>query len=300
MRARRKKFKRRINIKRFSISLIIFVVLLTLTTKFSMKIMAKNSKDEKDLIDIEEKDPLEEISEKETSLQEIEKDDEKQEKLEENIEENINIDKIQEPKEEEIKKEEIKEQKPKQENKKTSKNPSEYNEYFKNDLFIGDSITDSLAFYELIDQNNVIAKLGLTTLKAQDEIETISNQNPENIYLMFGMNDILTFRDTEKFIKHYKELIDIVRKKFPEAKIYIQSILPVSSKVKDKKPALTNENINKFNQCLIDMAEQENIAYLNTNSIVEGDMNLLEPDGIHVKYKFYELWLDYLIDNTKK
>ncbi len=41
------------------------------------------------------------------------------------------------------------------------------------------------------------------------------------------------------------------------------------------------------------MTEEENVKYLNIRDIVEDNMDLLEPDGIHVKYKFYELWLQY-------
>ena len=113
------------------------------------------------------------------------------------------------------------------------------------------------------------------------------------------MNDILASKDSENFITNYKELIDIIQDKVPNATIYVQSILPVSSEVKTKKSLLTNENIDICNQALKDMAEEENIQYLNIREILENNMDLLEPDGIHVKYKFYELWLEYLIEKTK-
>ena len=113
------------------------------------------------------------------------------------------------------------------------------------------------------------------------------------------MNDILSFKDKEKFIIYYKDLINTIHSGLPEAKIYVQSILPVSSEVEGKKPFLNNENIDIFNQALRDMAAEENIEYLNIREILENNMDLLEPDGIHVKYNFYELWLDYLTKNSK-
>ena len=116
---------------------------------------------------------------------------------------------------------------------------------------------------------------------------------------MFGMNDILTGESSKEFVKNYRELIQAIKDNLPDSNIYIQSRLPVSPKVKDKKPLLTNENVDDFNQALMDIAENDNFQYLNIGSILDDNMDLLEPDGIHVKYKFYKLWLDYLIENTK-
>lgn len=176
---------------------------------------------------------------------------------------------------------------------------NDYKEVFKEDLFFGDSITDSLSFYEFIDESNVVAKFGLTAKGAKDEVQNIVKINPKSIFIMFGMNDILTDEDSNQFADDYAELIYDIKEKLPDTKIYVQSILSVAPKVKDKKPLLTNENIDKFNEALKDMAKNENVEYLNIRTILEENKDLLEPDGIHVKYKFYKLWLDYLIENIK-
>ena len=281
---------RKINIKKLSISLSILIILLILITKLSLKHAAENfndnlNKDE----DMVGKTPI---------LQETTKDVSKEEQLQDiPIEKKPDISKTKNKNKKKDSK--IETNINRSQGTENIKTFSEYGEIFKRDLFIGDSITDSLSYYELIDENNVIAKLGFTTKKAQEEIEEIINKNPDNIYLLFGMNDMLTFKDNEKFIKHYKELINEIRNQLPSATIYVQSILPVSAEVKAKKPFLTNENIETYNQALRDMTEEENVKYLNIRDIVEDNMDLLEPDGIHVKYKFYELWLQYLIDNTK-
>lgn len=282
----RRRRRRRINIKRLSITLTVLMVILIFTTKVSLKYAAKGNsiKGKLDLEKAPIMDKVEEESSKDLSekLEKIEK------KTESEVQVKVDTEKV------EVNEENIGEKK--QEN---PKSPSEYNDIFKTDLFIGDSITDSLSFYGLVDENNVIAKLGFTAKKAQDEISTIINKNPENIYMMFGMNDMLSFRDTEMVTKYYGELIDEIHKKLPDANIYIQSILPVSSEVKTKTPYLTNENIDEFNLALANMAEEKSLEYINTREIIEQDLDLFEPDGIHMKYKFYELWLDYLIDKTK-
>ena len=274
----------RINYKRFILSLTILAIIGILTVKVSKNIFAKyNHKDKSPptkkavaAADIDNK------VEADSSLREspdLHKEDEKF-KVQEDLK---NTDKVETltDKEEDLNK------------------SNDYKEVFKEDLFLGDSITDSLSFYEFIDESNVIAKFGLTAKGAKDEVQNIVKINPENIFIMFGMNDIINNDDSNGFADDYAKLIHSIKEKLPNTKIYIQSILPVDSKAKDKKSALTNENIDKFNEALINMTEDENIEYLNIRAILEDNRDLLEPDGIHVKYEFYKLWLNYLIENTK-
>lgn len=189
------------------------------------------------------------------------------------------------------------EEKTNNEQKKSKK--SAFKENFKGDLFVGDSLTDSLSFYEILEDKNVIAKLGLTLIGGKDNINSIIKANPSNIYLMFGMNDILRKIDGKQFADEYVDLIHSIQEKLPEANIYVQSIPPVSPHVKKKKPLLNNENIDKFNEAIITMCKEENINFLDLRPIFEENENLIEPDGIHLKYNFYKLWLDYIIDNVK-
>lgn len=269
----RRNKRNKINLKRFTFSLTIFAIIFILIVNISKKIFAKVSHENKNYSSKEAEEY------KNMEISNLDK-----EKIETNKEDDkINV-------EEDLK--DIKED--------NSNKLNDYKEIFKEDLFLGDSITDSISFYEFLDQSHVIAKFGLTAKGAKGKIEEIAKADPKNIFIMFGMNDILTGEDREKFIKDYLELIQSIKEKLPDVKIYIQSILPVEPKVKDKKPLLTNENINEFNQALMDMAEDEKIDYINIKEILEQNNDLLEPDGIHVKYKFYKLWLDYLVENIKQ
>lgn len=285
-----KKAKAKVNFKRFTISLLVFVVITLLITNVSKKILAKNHNDK----NIDSSKSLE-------TYIDTNKDKKTDNPVEDvknpNNEDGIPLEKGS-PKDEK-KVDKVEESVPQIKAEDNSSKPSEYKETFKDDLFLGDSITDSISFYDFLDESHVVAKLGLTSKEAKKQIEDIVKTQPKNIYIMFGMNDILTGESSKEFIKDYRELIQAIKIKLPDSNIYIQSILPVASKVKNKKPLLTNENVDDFNQALMDMAKDDNLQYLNIRSILDSDMDLLEPDGIHVKYKFYELWLDYLIENTK-
>lgn len=270
----------KINFKRLTIFLTIFTLLVVGTVKLSIEVLAKNHKEEKPDLNVEENidKKIDENIDRETNIEINAK---------KNIDEDTDIANNEDEREDLNKK--------KDEPKKTY----DYKEIFTNDLFLGDSITDSLSFYEIIEEPNVIAELGFTTRKSLSELDKIGKQNPENIFIMLGMNDMLNNGESDKFVKDYSNLIKEIRERLPDTNIYIQSILPVDPKVKEKKPLLTNKNIDKFNEGLIKLAKDENINYINLSPIIEEDKDLLEPDGIHTKYDFYILWLNYLIENIK-
>lgn len=174
--------------------------------------------------------------------------------------------------------------------------------FFNKSLFIGDSITEGISAYGLLSNTNVLAVKGLTVLKAEKEIGTIAKRKPEKIYILLGSNDLLYGMDSEKFSSEYIEFIQHIKDKLPEAKIYIQSIFPVSKDVERKKPMLSNSRINEFNEALIKMAEEQDIGYIDVSSLLKDSNGILNKDytsdGIHVKYKFYSIWLDCVKRNS--
>lgn len=181
---------------------------------------------------------------------------------------------------------------------KSNKNTPDNKTFFAKSVFVGDSITEGLSYCDYMNESNVVAEKGMTVAKAKKRVNDIVSPKPENIFIMFGMNDVLYGMSSEKFALSYLELIKMIKAKLPDANIYIESILPVEAKVEKKKPALNNRNIENFNRALIDMAKREDINYLNVASVVtKSSENLHEGDGIHYKYKFYDLWLEYIKNN---
>ncbi|MEL5864923.1 SGNH/GDSL hydrolase family protein [Clostridium cochlearium] len=170
-----------------------------------------------------------------------------------------------------------------------------YKEFFKNDVFMGDSITEALIYYEVLNEKNVCAKKGININNAKNEVEKINIQNPRNIYVLYGVNDMNNTVPSKWFVDHYRTLIHKVKEKFPKSNIYIQSVMPVLPMVEQKTPTMTNSYINECNLGLMKMAKEENVKFLNVNSILnESNKNLYEDDGIHFKPNFYPVWLNYI------
>lgn len=179
-----------------------------------------------------------------------------------------------------------------------SSNTADNKKFFAKSVFVGDSISEGLAYCDYINDSNVVAEKGMTIAKVKKRVSDIVSPKPQNVFIMFGMNDILCGVTSDKFAASYLELIKMIKAKQPDCNIYIQSILPVDEWVSQKRPALNNRNIDTYNRALIDMAKKENINYLNVASVVKkSSESLHEGDGIHFKFKFYDLWLQYIKNN---
>lgn len=172
---------------------------------------------------------------------------------------------------------------------------SNHKEFFKNDVFMGDSVTEGLSFYGYLDESRVYSKVGISITMAKNQIDSIVKLNPTNIFLLFGINDMGSAMSSQWFVAQYKELIHYIKSKLPDSKIYIQSILPVMPFVEVRAPYIKNSHITECNEGLKSMAKQENVNFINIASILnDSNKYLFESDGIHFKSDFYGLWLDYL------
>lgn len=175
-----------------------------------------------------------------------------------------------------------------------------YNEVFKNDAFIGDSITEGLSFFEFVNEENVYAKLGVSLSTAQEELDNAVKLQPDNVFLLFGLNDVVDPGISEKsFAKSYKAMIQSIKKRLPKSNIYVQSVLPVLPCATEKKPSLNNERIKKFNLELINLCKNENVTYLDISALVNGNQKLYQSDGIHFMQQFYTSWLYYIEKKVK-
>ena len=169
-----------------------------------------------------------------------------------------------------------------------------YKEYFKEDLFIGDSITEELKYYKFLYDNNVFSKIGLNTDTLRKLIpDEDFGIEPKNIYLMMGLNDSVFVKTEEKFKERYLAMLDALQAKFPDAKIYLQAIFPVSKALDEKEDArVNNTKINSFNEVIKTIASERGLDYLDFSYLLNEKEDYFEPDGMHLKSKFHKVWLN--------
>lgn len=169
-----------------------------------------------------------------------------------------------------------------------------YKEYFKEDLFIGDSITEELKYYKFLYDNNVFSKIGLNTDTLRKLIpDEDFGIEPKNIYLMMGLNDSVFVKTEEKFKERYLAMLDALQAKFTDAKIYLQAIFPVSKALDEKEDArVNNTKINSFNEVIKTIASERGLDYLDFSYLLKENEDYFEPDGMHLKSKFHKVWLN--------
>lgn len=192
--------------------------------------------------------------------------------------------------------------------------PVEYmtvdDDYFADAVFIGDSRTVGMFEYGGLEEiSTFYASKGLTIYKLFDSavapspegkitIEEALQQNQfAKIYLMIGINEMGT-GTLEGFLEKYGEAVTHLRELQPEAIIYLQGIMKVTSERSAKGDYINNEGIEARNEGIALLADDEKVFFLDMNSMVCDDTGGLDPqytyDGVHLKGKDIQIWKDYL------
>ena len=119
----------------------------------------------------------------------------------------------------------------------------------------------------------------------------------KKIYIMFGINE-MGWANEEKFQQCYYQLIDMIKYYQPEAVIYVESVLHVTKKKAQEAPKFSNENVDRRNAGIKQVAEDERVVYLDLNSVYNDEEGYLPEectsDGVHIKADYMQPWVDYL------
>ena len=190
--------------------------------------------------------------------------------------------------------------------------------YFATDtLFIGDSLTVGLQLYSGL-KSNYYCFVGMSTYNAFEQkfIEKFGQQITlgealradgnkwKRIYVQIGVNEM--YQELDRYIADYEKVIDGVLECCPDAKIYIQSVFPMTAASAAKETYSQyggNAKLAGFNQKLVEMCSRRHFYYVNVCSqLTDASGNLPEPyaggDGIHLLPTSYKIWVDYLCRHT--
>lgn len=186
--------------------------------------------------------------------------------------------------------------------------------YFADAAFVGDSLTQGIQLYEVME-TNVVANKGVNLYTALDEdkirvaegyasiIEVLEELNPKKIYILLGANDV-GWRSESDFKKLYTELLDEIQKQHPESLVYLQSMFPVTKTYSETDNGITNEKLVEYNKIILEIAEERGIYYLDVASCLKDETGALpeavSPDGMHLNPDYYKKWFSYLSTHTVK
>ncbi|MGN0588458.1 MAG: GDSL-type esterase/lipase family protein [Ruminiclostridium sp.] len=176
--------------------------------------------------------------------------------------------------------------------------------FFKDDLFIGDSISTGLVNYGYLKGSNVFAQIGLNPetaiTKEYDGYTSVSKaeeMKPKRIYIMLGSNG-LAYMGNTYMIQQMKLLVEALREATPDSYIYVISISPVT-KAHESEGQETMAMVNGYNKLLKDFADEEGVVYLDLCSQLQDSTGYFsekyaEVDGLHFLGSAYKKMLSFI------
>ena len=181
--------------------------------------------------------------------------------------------------------------------------------YFDDVLFIGDSRTVGIKEYGYFDNADYFADVSMSVYKVNDKKlavegrkktglqELLASKKYGKIYIMLGINEL--GYDFEYTVEKYQALIESIQEAQPDAIIYICANLHVTEKQSSSDRYFNNENINRFNLAISQLANGENCFYIDVNVLFDDENGNLSreycSDEVHVKGKYYAAWCDWLL-----
>lgn len=176
-------------------------------------------------------------------------------------------------------------------------------------LFVGDSITsDNLGYRKSVTRAATLVAYdasvsgGVSSMMLQDTQKLLKQHCPDLISIMIGTNDSMSIDgiplvSVEEYERNLRALIGWAKRS--GAAVLLFEIPPINESAFKRlytplSQTQSNENIRKYNRALKKVAEENGIALISDQWLLEGD-GMFEPDGIHLSIhaqkKFAEHWI---------
>ncbi len=168
-------------------------------------------------------------------------------------------------------------------------------------VFLGNSITDGGEFAEIFDDDR-IKNRGISAdviSGVSKRLDQVTSGHPSKIFLLIGINDISHGLTVDKLAEEYSRLVEEVRKKTPESKLYIQSVMPVDNSYGRYKNLKGKEEVIKgLNEKIRTIAQENGAVYIDLWPALADKSGRLRKgftnDGLHLTGKGYKAWTELI------
>lgn len=168
-------------------------------------------------------------------------------------------------------------------------------------IFLGNSITDGCEWFEMFNNRKCLNR-GISadiTDGVLLRLDAITRVKPAKIFLMIGINDLGIGRSIDSTLSNYELIVQRIKKETPKTKLYIESVLPVNpARPGNKNWTNKTEMIKELDTKLNLLAEKYGCTFVNLFPVMADANDHLKMeytlDGIHLTYKGYKAWADYI------
>jgi len=161
-------------------------------------------------------------------------------------------------------------------------------------LMLGDSLTAGGDWSRLLPDQETL-NFGVSGESSEEvgrRLPRAVQFRPDLIFLLAGINDFFQSGD-EEIVENHLRIWAEAAEKMPEARLLVQSLLPVSER---KYPPSLNRRVRALNERLRSEAEKRGLTYIDLYSrLADNSGGLPEEltyDGLHLNARGYQLWAE--------
>jgi len=158
-------------------------------------------------------------------------------------------------------------------------------------LFLGDSLIEYFDWSERFPEHEVynLGIAGETVDGLHGRLKGIFRKvkDPDVVFIMSGINSMALGDDG--IADTYRKIVQELKQAYPSVKVIVQSLLPVLF------PFISNENIQRMNARLKQMAADEKVLYFDVHARFLDEKGrphaaYFMEDGVHVSGEGYRVW----------
>ena len=181
-------------------------------------------------------------------------------------------------------------------------------------LFVGSSLMEQFPIYELLLDRKLPYTIynrgigGTTTFELMENMDAcVYDLQPDHIFINIGTNDMNQPDYTEEgLIARYRTILQGIRQRLPQARLYLLAYYPVNPIVAEGNPWMeaalkvrTNQRIDSANRAVQRLAEEMGARYLDLNDGIKDEAGNLKAEytleGMHMYADGYVPVLDALL-----
>ncbi len=173
---------------------------------------------------------------------------------------------------------------------------------FEDYVFLGDSRIATMTYLTPLDDSRLLGAYGDTIKKIDGHLEALDALSPSYIIMCYGLDDLLqTGWDTpEKYRPALEEKIRELQERYPDAKIFLNSIFPCIYPAFDSTPFRSKwREAPEYSEAVRQAAENTGVYFIANEDLMENltttYMSYYHKDGIHFTAEFYEVWCTNVI-----
>lgn len=164
-------------------------------------------------------------------------------------------------------------------------------------VLLGDSLTDRGEWGELLGPGTVNRGIaGDRVRDAAGRVAEIGKRAPKRVAVMVGVNDLIAGATVEQVMTDYRELLAALAREAPQAKIFVESVLPVRP-IRDGRRVRPGA-VRALNARLQALAAERGATFVDVAARFATPDGTLAPeltaDGVHLAARGYQLWAETL------